>query len=278
MAHLKKLTMIAFLTLAPMQISPAWASSAGTAPALGAEKSAIIHYGGRVFGIPVVSAKISAAFDGKSYAARAELRTTGLAAFFKQIKVVASAKGNVIAGELSTWEYWHKELDGRKNRELSMKYGPDEVVVHVSPPLRSMGDPPASTAQRLEALDPVSALLSLAMQGGPKSPLQQCSGQVKVFDGKQRYDLRLKPGGLKKIRTRAYKGLALRCDVWYVPVAGFNADDLENPEYDKPVTMWLAHELQAGMHIPVRFEAKLNFGTAVVEAKSIDISSNDNMD
>ncbi len=272
MHQTKKQSLAFSLALLFVSVSPVLASNVGTSPALGKEKSVVVHYGGRIFGIPVVSAKISAAFDKESYAARAELRTAGLAVFFKQIKVVASAKGNVLSGKLSSWEYWHKELDGRKNRELFMNYRPEEVIVRVSPPLRSMGDPPATMAQRLEALDPVSALLSMSLGKKAQEPLQQCNGSIKVFDGKQRYDLRLQADGSKKIRTRAYKGLALRCKVWYVPISGFNADDLNNPEYQKPVIMWMAHDLRANMHLPVRFEAKLDFGTAVVEAIGIDIS------
>lgn len=234
-----------------------------------AERAVDVIYSGRLFGIPVIRAKISAVFLQESYAARAEFRTSGLAAFFKQIKVVASAQGLIKNNRLLTKEYWHKELDGRKNRELFMSFEPQKVTLRVHPPLRTMGDPAASMEQRLEALDPISAVLALAIGSPENNALQQCEGSVKVFDGKQRYDLRLQAMGMQQVRTSAYRGMALRCNVWYVPVAGFNADDLNDPEYDKPVTMWLADQPAAGLWLPVRFTAKLAFGTAVVEARKI---------
>lgn len=235
------------------------------------EKSVDIRYGGRVFGIPVMKASISADFVGEKYAARADFRTSGLLSIFSKVQVIASATGEVKNGKLKSKEYWHKELDGRKNRELSMSYGKELVTIRVDPPLYTMGDPPASMQQRLEALDPVSALLALTVSN---TAAQQCKGSIKVFDGKQRYDLRMQAGEIKTIRTRAYKGKALRCQVWYIPVAGFDADDLRNPEeYQKPVTMWLSKSKDSEFQIPVRFEAKLSFGTAVIEARKIEIKS-----
>ncbi|PHR58321.1 MAG: hypothetical protein COA47_10590 [Robiginitomaculum sp.] len=244
-----------------------------TAPIyLGQEMSLDILYSGRVFGIPVMRAKVSAAFVGESYAARAHFKSSGLMALFKSISVVASASGQIKQSTLITQDYWHKELDGRKNRQLSMARDPEKVTVRADPPLRSMGDPIASMEQRLEALDPVSAILALALRGGAAGRADQCAGSIKVFDGKQRYNLRLEAMGLEHIRTRAYQGQALRCNAWYVPVAGFDPDDLaEALAHPHPVTIWLADEAQSGLRVPVRFEARLDFGTARVDARKIEI-------
>jgi hypothetical protein len=259
------------LLLLPLLAIPAVAEPTSKAKHLHKEQAVDIVYSGRVFGIPMIRAKVSAVFLEESYAARAEFRTSGLAAFFKQIKVIASAQGIISNGRLFTKEYWHKELDGRKNRELFMSFEPDNVTLRVNPPLRTMGDPPATMQQRLEALDPISAVLALSIANRKDENFQNCQGLLKVFDGKQRYNLRLEAQGKEKIRTRAYKGLAVRCHVWYVPVAGFNADDLNDPGYDKPVVMWLADEPFAGLRLPVKFSYKLDFATAVVEARSINV-------
>jgi hypothetical protein len=252
-------------------------SSAAEAKAkveLGSEQTIDILYRGTVFGIPVLRAKVSAAFVGKSYAARADFRSSALAALFKKVTVIAGTTGYIEDEQLKTRDYWHKELDGRKNRQLSMTYEPEKVSIRVNPPLSSMGDPAASMEQRLEAMDPVSGILALAVQAGSASAARQCAGTLKVFDGKQRYNLRLEAMGLEKVRTRAFKGMALRCNAWYEPVAGFDPDDLANPkEYERPIVMWLAEQPMAGLRVPVRFEAKLDFGRAVVEARKIDVGT-----
>jgi len=269
MVRMRSLLLGIVVIILPVQLHPAQANS------LGAERSVDIIYSGRWLGIPIVSSKISAAFVGENYAIRAGFRTSGFISIFKKITVLASASGQFKDNQLTTKEYWHKELDGRKNRELSMNYEPELVTVRVDPPLFSMGDPPATMAQRLEAHDPVSAILTLAIQAGHKDETKQCAGTIPVFDGKQRYDLRLQMRGVEKIRTRAYRGMALRCDVWYVPVAGFDADDLADLEvYQTPITIWLAQEPKAGLRLPVRFEAKLDFGTVVVEARKIEVTTN----
>ncbi|MCF6291934.1 MAG: DUF3108 domain-containing protein [Robiginitomaculum sp.] len=259
------------LLLVPLLASPAISEPIERPAHLHKEQAVDIVYSGRVFGIPMIRAKVSAVLLEESYAMRAEFRTSGLAAFFKQIKVIASAQGIIGDNRLFTKEYWHKELDGRKNRELFMSFEPDNVTLRVIPPLRTMGDPPATMQQRLEALDPVSAVLALSMGNEKEKNFQNCQGSLKVFDGKQRYNLRLEAKGKEKIRTRAYKGLAMRCHVWYIPISGFNADDLNDPGYEKPVIMWLADEPFAGLRLPVKFSYKLDFATAVVEARSINV-------
>jgi len=253
-------------------ITPSSGSEIANRVDLGQEHSLDISYGGRLFGFTVVKVQLSAAFVGESYAARAEYKSSGLAAIFRKMKVVASTSGQIINGKLRTREYWHKELDGRKNRELSMSFATSDVSVRADPPLHSMGDPAASMAQRLEAVDPVTGILTLASYASSEPKMGQCTGTLRIFDGKQRYDLRLEAMGLEKVRTRAYRGEALRCNAWYIPVAGFDADDLVDPdEYSRPVVMWLADVGNTGIRVPVRFEARLDFGRVVVDARRIEI-------
>lgn len=260
-------------TLALMGAAPAPDTAAADKPVAAPVTHHMgIAYRGYLLGIAMLSANVNAAYDDDSYKADAVFETAGLAALLKQVKVVAQTQGERDGANLITRQYHHQELDGHKNRKLSMNYGKDAVKVRIEPPIRHMGDPPATQAQMLEASDAISAILEIALQAGTTPAAQQCSGVIKVFDGKQRYDLVLTNKGLEHVRTRAYSGKALKCEVRNRPVAGFNADDLEKTreEYDHPINMWLAEAQTGDMRLPVRFSYVLPFGTAVVEAKQIE--------
>lgn len=262
------LSALALLAAAPLS------DTAPAAPQITANAGKVgIAYRGYLIGIPVLKSTVNVSFADAAYKANAEFKTAGLAAVIKQVKVIARTDGERDGVNLSTTKYWHQELDGHKNRQLFMDYTTQAVKVRFAPPIRHMGDPPANPAQMREAADPVSGILEIALRAGQQAQGQQCAGAIKVFDGKQRYDLFLTNKGIEPVRTKAYKGKAIKCEIRYRPVAGFNADDLEKAkkDYQRPINMWLAETKTSGMRLPVRFSYHLPFGAAVVEARQISI-------
>lgn len=267
--------LVGISSLALMGAAPAPDASPASPAASSPGGEAGIAYRGYVLGIPMLKSNINASFADGTYKADALFETAGLAALFKQVKVVAKTSGVVQDGTMSTRHYWHQEIDGKKNRQVFMDHDEAGVKVRIDPPIRNMGNPPASAAQKREAMDAISAVLQIALQAGQHAAAAQCTGKIKVFDGKQRYDLILTNKGLVSVKTKAYSGKAVQCEARYLPLAGFDADDLQKAktEYDHPITMWLAQSKTAGLRLPVRFSYKLPFGTAVVEAKQINSTS-----
>ncbi len=233
--------------------------------------SLFVAYTGSLLGLPLMRAVIQARLDGPRHSLRADFHSAGLAAMVKTLNVVAGSQGVQTPGGMKTWRYWHQENDGHKNRHLQMRYDADAVQVTIVPPLHSMGEPPASQAQRLEAMDPLSALLALAQL--PRNAAgRRCKGAIKVFDGKQRYDLVLRSLGMERVRTRAFKGRAEKCAVYYVPIAGFDAKEMQDRSaYAKPVYMWLAAERGQAWHGPVRFSFDAPIGRFIIKARRLDL-------
>ncbi|MBL4544901.1 MAG: DUF3108 domain-containing protein [Oceanicaulis sp.] len=92
--------------------------------------------------------------------------------------------------------YGHNETTPSKTRLLDVDFTENVALAHADPPFGSLGIPPASTADRTGVLDPMTAFLrSRKPWLWRKSGLR---GRVPVFDGKQRYNLRLEPGGRNK--------------------------------------------------------------------------------
>jgi hypothetical protein len=140
----------------------------------------------------------------------------------------------------------------------------------INPPFGSMGEPPASDEERAGALDPVVVILNLML--GPIDPGDQelCSGRLPIFDGKARYDLRFENLGSDDVRTRAYRGPAIRCQAYVEPISGYDPGDRPTPEdIARPVNIWLV-EID-GVHIPVRFRAATQIGNISIEARRISV-------
>lgn len=213
-------------------------------------------FNGSVMGLRVMKAEIHASLAAGSYEASSVFRSAGIAGFVKESRVESSGAGARGGGGLAPSAYRHLEIAGKKRRTVEFAFAPGDVTAKVEPPFSTMGEPPPTPAQRREAVDPLAMLLALALPGGAAP----CARTLKVFDSKQRYDLVLTPVAVEKVKTRAYKGEAHKCLARYVPVAGFDPDDLAEPEaYQAPIHIWLAKR-EDGFAAPVLVRTRLPLG------------------
>ena len=230
-----------------------------------------IDYTGSLLGLPMMRATVQARLSGPRHSLRADFRSAGLAAMIKSLNVIAESQGIETVNGLQTLQYWHQENDGHKTRHVQMRYGDDAVQVNITPPLHSMGAPPASQTQRLEAMDPLSALLALTELAADVSG-RRCHGNIRVFDGKQRYDLKLESLGMSKVSSKVFSGAAEKCAVYYVPVAGFDGREVKDPSaYAKPVFMWLAAAAGTARQVPVRFSFDAPVGRFIIKARRLTL-------
>jgi len=228
---------------------------------------------GYVFGLRVMKANISGTLTDNSYALRADLFTSGLGAFLKKFQIWATTTGRITDKGLRPVQHIQQNMD-KKNRRVEMNYGQSAVAISIVPPLGSQGKPPATKKQRFESDDTLSALLNMMMRGY-KFTDEPCSGTVPVFDSKQHYLLRMERAGTRKINQKGYKGNTVKCKVYYVPVSGFDPEDLPSAEEAAaPVIMYLAPFEEAGLYIPVRMTYKISFFKAVIKARDINIRKN----
>lgn len=226
-----------------------------------------VEYAGSVFFLSVADISLSARFSEVDYAAAATFQSAGLLRWFDDTDIQASAVGYRGADGLRPYRYEHINYASEKGRVVGIDF-PDRVATpDVNPPFGSMGEPPASDAERTGALDPITVMLglALAMPGDRDTP---CSGTLPVFDGKARYDLRFENQGLDEVRTAAWRGAAVACHAYLEPVSGYDADDRPTEEdIARPVRIWLAPV--DDIFVPVRFKAATRIGDITVSARRI---------
>ena len=227
-----------------------------------------------VFVIPVTG---KASFDvklaaDKTYSINSRVRTTGLADVLVDYDMRIAASGYVRSDTLSTYNYISQNYDGKKNRRVEMTYGASDVAMTATPKFGNLGDPEARPDQKMETKDPLTALISYALEPRGDTPEELCGRTMKIFDGRQLTHLRMKYVKKEKVNSKAWKGTAIACDISMDKVAGYKKGE-SNKEtltgIDGPLRMWLA-PLPNGSYVPVKIQADTDkIGKVTLQASEL---------
>lgn len=257
--------------LAPVGI----ATADSTVPPVAGETTVKIKLKGSLLMLPVAKTIYEVKYTEHGYSVRADLKTSGVGALLKKDEALwAEAEGFFTENGLKPQTYVHQNLN-KKARRVEVDYREPDVAVSVNPRFGSMGQPPADADQRREALDPLSGIVTL-MLAGSRLDGEPCTGSTPLFDGKQRYNFRYEKVGFTTLNQSGYSGQALKCKIYYEPVAGFDPEDLDDPEaYTTPLSIFLAKNDAAGVWVPVKLEYPIGGFKAVVRATKITVTTPD---
>lgn len=209
--------------------------------------------------------------DRGTYKIDSRVKTTGIADIFVDYDMRLSSSGYVREDGLQTYNYISQNYDGKKNRRVEMTYGADDVSMTATPRFGDLGFPPATPAQKLQALDPVTAMLDIGFQ--PRDPDKPCGGPIETFDGKQLTRLNLTYQGPADIKTKAWRGKGIECHVQLERVAGYNEGDKGKnlSGIDGPMQMFFAEALP-GMMVPVKIVVDTKeIGKITVETSRLEL-------
>jgi hypothetical protein len=209
-----------------------------------------------------------------TYAIKSHVKTTGLADILVNYDLEIAASGYTTPDGLDTYAFVSQNKDGKKNRRVEMKYLKDDFEMTATPRFGNLGDPAATAEQALDAKDPVTALISFALE--PRAEGEDpCGGPLKIFDGRQLTHLHLTNHGMKTVKSEAWSGEAFECHIRMDKVAGYKAGEADKDNLsgiDGPLRMWLA-PLPNGSHVPVRIEAETDdIGTVTLQAAKLNFT------
>lgn len=199
------------------------------------------------------SATLTADISPTRYRIAIDTRAEGFLDWFVNSSVAMVSTGIVTPRGLIPLRFDSSVQDGSKHRRVLVDFTPGEVLVSVSPKFSDWGFPTPSAAQKLEAVDPLTSVLglSLRLRATRTNP---CGGPLRIFDGKQRYDIRLTFDARLNWNTDVYKGPALKCDVDYVEIAGFDAKSAKEKADDRADIKWanfILAEIDGGELTPI---------------------------
>ncbi|MEO1642529.1 MAG: DUF3108 domain-containing protein [Pseudomonadota bacterium] len=208
----------------------------------------------------------------ENYKIKSNVKTTGLADILVNYDMELAASGYTNLDGLDTYAYVSQNKDGKKNRRVDLKYLGNRFDMTATPRFGNLGEPPATTEQVLDAKDPITALISYALE--PRDlETAPCGGPMKIFDGRQLTHLHFEYKGMKEVKSDAWRGQAYECHIRMDKVAGYkegeaNKDTLTG--IDGPLKLWLA-PLPNGATVPVRIEADTeDIGKVTLQAGSLN--------
>ncbi|MEE9588409.1 MAG: DUF3108 domain-containing protein [Hyphomicrobiaceae bacterium] len=183
-------------------------------------------------------------------------------------------------------------VGGRKPRPVSYRFRGESsnkkewvklgfsggVIKSVYPPIRKKGPVPVSKSHLVGAIDPLSAILALTRApNGRVKGVNPCKGRIPIFDGKQRFDLKLsykRKVKLKKSGRSNMPNYAFVCRVNYRPVAGFKRNKLTNYlSKTNGIELWLTPVAQVGAFIPRYVRIPTPWGEVAVSAARVRMKS-----
>ncbi|MBX7249806.1 MAG: DUF3108 domain-containing protein [Caulobacteraceae bacterium] len=232
-----------------------------------------LNYDGKLV-VKVLDVTITQTADDNGYSSTAHLTSYGVLAAFKKINQTATARGSIDRGVARPVSFSHRNQANPKGRKIDVRWTGGNVVTTAVPAYGNMGSPPATLAQKLEAVDPVTGLMRLALSD---RQAQLCVGTLKFFDGKQRYDLTFS-GRSPATPTAREKRLGLinpvRCNVVYREVAGFKKKPPEkrNQGLNKPIAMTFAQVGAGGPWVISSMTGQTPLGNAVIELARVSTS------
>ena len=116
-----------------------------------------------------------------------------------------------------------------------------------------------------KVIDPITGLMRVIQNLNTN---KSCSNNFKIFDGRRRYDVIIKPFGnifLENDRPRAFKGNAFVCGIKFYPLGGHRLKSKWNPKNDKfsDIKIFFS-DIDKKLNLPVRMVIKRWFGKIVV--------------
>jgi hypothetical protein len=225
-----------------------------------------LNYEAAVLGVVVLgTASYEVTANANRYAARANLRTSGLARLFDQTEISASSTGSLSGANIAWTRYDISHSYARKFRRIQMNRGAGGVSAQIDPSYGDMGSPATTSAQQAGSYDPLTGVFALGRQIGAA---RACRGSVLVFDGRQHYRLAVAPRSQGTFNGGGYNGPALSCQFRYEPIAGFsdNFDRSRVPAAEA----WFALPDGAGFAPPLRISVATPLGQAQLDLRSYE--------
>lgn len=167
----------------------------------------------------------------------------------------------------------------KKRGRLAMQFKGGKVKeVTSKPPLKeSAKDVPLTNKHVDGVLDPLSAMFFTARSDdGDGLDASVCDRSLPIFDGKQRFDLRLSHKRTVQVRPKGrsgYDGPAIVCKVKYVPIAGYNPghSGIEFLSDTDDIEVWLIPVPGNGMYVPYHMSVPTPYGTATATATAFNL-------
>lgn len=215
--------------------------------------------------------RFQSTFNGNQYKllGKTEIKPPIIGLFFDWRGRVSST-GSVKGSEATPKAYSFSFRSNSKSGKLNMAFTDGAVTKVVERPRKGLSRKhiPVEPAHLRGVLDPLSALMMF--QRKSNSLRSACDKTIPVYDGKQRFDLRLSYKGRSRVtraQTGAYSGPVVVCRVKYRPISGYKPSNktVRSMARSNDIELWLIPVRGSNIFVPYRITLPTQIGTASVK-------------
>ena len=176
--------------------------------------------------IPVGEITATAVFGQSEYAMSARARAGGvLKALLVDGEASFSTQGTIKDGHPVSTTFTSKIVSNTETSDVTMVLDEGNVKELAAAPPPSSDRVPVANYNRQGIVDPLTALLFSAAAAGEGLSQEACRRTLPIFDGHQRYDLKLAFKRMDEMKAeKGYAGPVVVCSVNYEPIAGHRAN------------------------------------------------------
>jgi hypothetical protein len=239
------------------------------APALADELSA--RYDVLVGGLVVGKASISGQISPEAYSVNLNASMTGLVGAVTGGKGSATSNGTFRGSRVQSNGYALKASNGSQSRtiRIGMSDGNARIPIVVPPFVASRERAPVTEKHLRGVIDPLAALL-MPIKGEDPFAKENCNRTLSVFDGAQRFDVKLSFDRMAAVKVRGYQGPVLVCAARYVPLAGHfpKRPQTKFMIENRDMSAWLAPVAGGNVLAPVQINIKTAMGNSTIIART----------
>jgi hypothetical protein len=231
-----------------------------------------VTYAISIAGLVIGRVDAESRFTSGGYATAIHGSTSGVSRLVSDATAILAGRGRISGTHVYPVSY---NLETSENGfathvQMAMSRGSITNVV-AEPKLLPMPDRiPVTPVHKHDVLDPVGAFLVVLDKPGLPSGPRACDRTIKVFDGWQRFDIRLNYKETKAVDGNgdSYAGEVIVCGARYVPVAGHrpSREQVQYMANNKRLEIWLAPVKDMPLLVPYRIVIGTTFGDLIISA------------
>ncbi len=262
------------ILLAALVVTPVAASGA-----YAADTTLKADYLITIAGITIGKVNAEGRFTSTGYAATISGQTYGISRFVSDARAVLAGNGRIRGTEVTPASYAldTDEKGFQTHVDMAMRGG---SIVDLSTAPRLMPFPdrvPVTRNHKRNVVDPVGAFMVAVDRPLAIAGPTACNRTVKVFDGWQRYDVKLSFKESRHVNngSGAYSGEVFVCGARYVPVAGHRPDrkSVQYMAHNKRIEVWLVPVDGTRVLVPYRILIGTQMGDLVIVSRDFSVSA-----
>jgi len=247
----------------------------GAAPASAGDSKVFARYDIAFNGLSIGTFRFQSNWSSRGYHMRAGARISLLNGILFDWNARTESTGTLTADGPRPNHYSFGYEAGDKSGSVQLRFN-GAAVSHVN-----VDPPPGSNRVPLRrdhmhgVLDPLSAVIGLSQLRRPNRGRQSCNDELRIFDGKMRYDLRLRYKTTRQVSSSGYSGPAYVCRVKFQPIAGHKAskDEMRFLKDSDEIEVWLIPVRKANLFVPYYIYLPLPVGSASMTSEEFRLES-----